>query len=76
MKRFISFAFGSAFLISGALITNGQAFTSQAEMAMDTDRIVTFDHRPAHNDCQKDEKGSHFHKGMKDNRVNCPGGKK
>ncbi len=80
MKKFAAFALGFSFLISGFLISDAQALPALSQIKnqfnADRDRLVTLVHRPAHTDCQKDDKGSHYHKGMKDKRVNCPGGKK
>jgi len=80
MKKFAAFALGFSFLISGFLISDAQALPALSQIknqfSADRDRIVTLVHRPAHDDCKKDEKGSHYHKGMKGKRVNCPGGKK
>jgi hypothetical protein len=81
MRQFRNYLFGSALLATGLLATHAHAFMTPGkvggQISADRDRIVTFDHRPAHTDCKKDKKGrSHFHKGMKDMRVNCPGGKK
>jgi len=81
MKKFAAFALGFSFLISGFLISDAQALPALSQIknqfSADRDSIVTLVHRPAHTDCQKDKKGrSHYHAGMKDKRINCPGGKK
>ena len=80
MNMRIAFMLGLVFFVTGFQVSNSQALPALSQIKnqfrADRDRIVTLVHRPAHNDCQKDKKGSHFHKGMKDKRVNCPGGKK
>jgi hypothetical protein len=81
MKKVAAFALGFSFLISGFLISDAQALPALSQIknqfSADRDRIVTLVHRPAHNDCKKDKKGrSHYHAGMNDRRINCPGGRK
>jgi hypothetical protein len=80
MNTRIAFMLGVAFFVTGFQVSDAQALPALSQIenqfSADRGRLVTLFHRPSHTDCQKDNKGSHYHKGMKFKRVNCPGGKK
>lgn len=79
MTHFGKHAFACALFASGLFAASAQAFVTPGQTggqkSADTARPVIQVHN-SHTDCQKDNGGSHWHKGLKNKRIGCPGGKK